>query len=143
MRRSAGIGAILVAMSGTAGAQLVPEGVHSDPQGPSSMCGIVGDDALDVMRQVRASPSLGQRPINTGLFELFMSPDGLTQWVLTTPSDEAHPAVTCRLVYQERDGSWLQTRAMRCDASREACDKLFLEFQALDEQMWQAMRGNR
>jgi hypothetical protein len=126
-----------------AGAQLVPEGVHSDPQGRSSMCGIVGDDALDLMRQVRASPSLNRSPIDTDRFELFVSEGGLTQWVFTTPGEAAYPAVTCRLVYQERDGSWLQTRAMRCDASREACDELFLEFQALDEQVRQEIRGNR
>ena len=32
-------------------------------------------------------------------------------------------------------------REMRCDASREACDALFLEFQASDEEIRRQIKG--
>ena len=121
-----------------AAAQVVPEGIHSDARGPSTMCGLTGADALDLIRQVRASPSLIAQFSGSDRFDVYASSDSLTHWVFTKPSEPAHPAVTCRRLFQD-DGSWMQDRDIRCDAERAACDRLFTEFHELDEQARQAV----
>lgn len=129
--------ALALVIASAVSAQSVPESMHSDVQGPSEMCGLVGRDAQDLMRQVRSSPTVTQQNLNSNRFEAYANDNGFMQWVLTKPAEPAYPAVTCRHAYQDKDGSWQQTRNMRCDASRAACDKLFIEFQNLDEQMRQ------
>src|SRR5688572_27264612 len=127
-----------------AAAQTVPEGIHSDAEGPSTICGLTGSDAVHLMRQVRASPTLTEQAIQSDRFELYASAirgDSFVQWALTRQTEPAHPAVTCRHVYREDDGSWYQRRGMRCDAGREACDRLFTEFRELDERVRQEMMG--
>jgi hypothetical protein len=103
------------------------------------MCGLSGDDARDLFRKVRASRAITKQPEASDRFEIYATGDSLIQWVFTKKSEPAYPAITCRRMYQEANGSWHQTRNMRCDASREACDRLFSEFQSLDEQMRQQL----
>lgn len=130
---------LALASSQPVAAQSVAEGVHSDAHGPSTMCGLTGKDAQDLMKQVRVSRTVSNQALNSDRFELYASSDSLIQWVFTKPNEPAYPAVTCRHVYQEKDGSWYQTRNMRCDSVREACDRLFTEFQALDERARQEL----
>ncbi len=130
----------LVASPQAAGAQSVPEGVHQNATGPAEICGLSARDAEELAQKVRTAPHL--RPVATGSsrFDAYDTADGLTQFVVTRPSEPAHPAVTCREGYQE-DGAWMTRRTMRCDAGREACDKLFLEFQEVDEQLRKHLTG--
>jgi hypothetical protein len=120
-------------------AQVVPEEVHSDARGPSTMCGLTGADALDLIRQVRTSPGLSSQQVASDRFEVYASSDSMTQWVFTKAGEPAYPAITCRHVFRAADGSWMQNRNMRCDAGRAACDRLFTEFGELDERLRQSL----
>jgi hypothetical protein len=135
----------LAAMVFAAGCQIsatqeVPEGIHSEARGPSEMCGLVGRDAPDLLAQAKASSDLTQVPIETERFVLFANADHSYQLVATTASEAAYPAVSCRHTY-EQDGRMRLRRSLRCDAGRAVCDALFLEFQALDAEMAQDIRG--
>lgn len=125
-------GLLALALAGPGNAQRVPEGIHRDAQGPAEMCGLVGANALELIAKARLAPSLRAIPLDSERFELFASADGMDQLVVTRPTEPAHPAATCRHTYRDAAGNWLQTRDMRCDAGRDACDTLFLEFQALE-----------
>ena len=116
-------------------AQLVPEGIHEEVSGPVELCGLRGEDVANLHNAAEASGEFRSTPIDSDRFLLFTSEDGLKQLVFTRPSEPAHPAATCRHAFQVADGSWHQERSMRCDASREACDRLFVEFQELDQRM--------
>ncbi|MEQ1495897.1 MAG: hypothetical protein ABL912_09085 [Novosphingobium sp.] len=122
-------------------AQTVPETIHSDTKGPSTLCGVAGANAGAIIQSVRKMPGLTDRRISSERFELFSSPDDTIQWVFTRPNDPAHPAITCRQIRRDEDGQVWMKRDMRCDADRATCDKLFLEFQNLDGQLKAAMRG--
>ena len=122
--------------------QAVPETIHSETDGPSTLCGVTGTNAAAIIQVVRKTPELTDRRISSERFELFSSSDGTVQWVFTRPSEPAHPAVTCREVRRNADGSVWMNRDMRCDADRVACDKLYLEFQNLDRQLKAAFRGD-
>lgn len=119
-------------------AQPVPEGVHSEAQGPSTICGITGRDALDLKRQVTASAAY-RLARQTDRFDLYVSADERDQWLFTHATEPAHPAATCRRLSQDAAGSWFISRQLRCDATRDACDRLFLELRALDDQTRQAL----
>jgi|GEM_PF-2345686 len=127
--------ALLAAHSAPLSAQLVPEGIHSDADGPADLCGLVAPDAEGVIALLRSSPLVRAERIDSARFELFVAREGITQWVATRASEPAHPAVTCRRLIEDKDGNLLTERQMRCDAERLPCDRLFLEFQALDERL--------
>ncbi|MDP8994437.1 MAG: hypothetical protein M3N07_05555 [Pseudomonadota bacterium] len=131
--------AALVGLSGQLQPPLVPEGIYSEAEGPTEICGITALEATDFIRQVRASPHFVRAAV-TDRFELYVSEQRMEQWAITREGEPAHPAVTCRHVWQDASGSWLLSRQMRCDASREACDRLFLEFRQLDEEMSRSLQ---
>ena len=134
---------LAVPATAPADAQIVPEGIHQHARGPVELCGLTGRDVRDLIERARASPAWRLTPIDAARFELFVAVDGMNQLVVTRPSEPAHPAATCRHVFQDTAGNWLQERAMRCEASREDCDRLFIEFQELDERLRQSLAGNR
>lgn len=136
-------GMLTLWLAGQGNAQRVPEGVHQDARGPAEMCGLVGRDARELIEKARLAPSLRATPVDSARFEVFASADGLDLLVVTRPTEPAHPTATCRHVYRDAAGNWLQERNMRCDAGRDACDRLFLEFQALDARMRQAIADER
>ncbi len=112
-------------------AQTVPEGIHSDAPGESSVCGIIGSDALAITDALRSDPTITEEPSPSKRFETYFSSTETKSWTVTTKADAAYPAVTCVHFFGSNGGTDMQ-RQMRCDASREACDALFLEFQAHD-----------
>ncbi len=106
------------------------------------MCGLTGEDALDLLVQARASSDLRPVAIDTPRFIMFANAGHSCQLIFTNPTEAAHPAATCRHVYQA-DGALRMSRQMRCDAGREECDALFLEFRTLDAELTRALRvGN-
>jgi hypothetical protein len=131
-----------LAFSPVALAQTVPETIHSETEGPSTLCGVTGTNAAAIIQTVRKMPKLTDRRISSERFELFTSSDETVQWVFTRPTDRAHPAITCREIRRDADGQVWMKRDMRCDADRVTCDNLFLEFQKLDGQLKAAMRRN-
>ncbi len=122
-------------------AQSVPEGVHRDANGPSDVCGIIGDDALAIREKLRSDPTVVERPSGSGRFETYFSSVETKQWTATTVEEAAYPAITCVRLYSSGGGTHME-RNMRCDASREACDALFLEFEAHDEQIRKQIKGH-
>jgi hypothetical protein len=121
-------------------AQTVPEGVHSDAAGPSSVCGISGRDALAMREKLKSSPTIVEKPSGSDRFETYFSSVETKQWTATTQKDPAYPAVTCVYLYNSGGGTDMQ-REMRCDASREACDALFQEFEAHDAEIRRQVKG--
>ena len=121
-------------------AQTVPETIHRETEGPSTLCGVTGTNAAAIIQAVRKMPELTDRRISSERFELFSSSDETVQWVFTRPSEPAHPAITCREIRKDADGKVWMKRDMRCDADRVNCDNLFLEFQNLDGQLKAALR---
>ena len=107
------------------------------------MCGVTGRNAEDLMRTVRQMHRFRAQPINSPRFELFATEDSLTQWVFTRPSEPAFPAVSCRHVYRKKEGGFSLARDLRCDASREACDRLFIELRDLDNLAREAINGGQ
>ena len=128
------------AMPQDVAAQAVPEGIHRYADGPAEMCGLVGRNASDLIDQARKSNTLQPRDIGSDRFELFESDPPTFQLVVTRPSELAHPAASCRHTF-EQDGQVMMKRSLRCDAGRAECDALFLEFQALDDALTSALKG--
>jgi hypothetical protein len=114
--------------------------VHTDATGPSNICGVVGADALAIRSKLRADPNIAEKPSGSARFETYVSSTEPKQWTVTTTKDAAYPAVTCAYLYNSGGGTDM-SREMRCDASREACDTLFEEFQANDEKIIARIRG--
>ena len=134
--------AVVLLLHANASAQSVPEGIHSLADGPSQLCGLTATNALDFARKISADLSLTEEPA-TEQYRLFASQDQLIQWVISTEKNFAHPLATCRLMYKSEDDAWMMKRGMRCDDDRASCDKAFLEFQALDQQVKKALGGDR
>ena len=65
----------------------------------------------------------------------------MTLWAFAKPSNLAYPLATCMRVFVE-DGQTLMERHMRCDASRDACDLSFLEFDELDSRNRRQIQGD-
>jgi hypothetical protein len=121
--------------------QVVPEGIHSDAPGESSVCGISGSNALAIRDALRSNPAINEEPSPSARFEVYFSSTETKQWTVTTKADAAYPAVTCVHLFASNGGTDMQ-RQMRCDATREACDALFLEFRAHDDDIRKQIRGH-
>lgn len=120
MRRMAPVFSALLVMHSPALAQTVPEGVHTDATGPSSVCGVTGQNALAIRAKLRADPKIEEKPSGSARFETYFSSAEPKQWTVTTTKDAAYPAVTCVYLYNSGGGTDM-SREMRCGASREAC----------------------
>lgn len=122
-------------------AQAVPQGIHSDAPGESRVCGISGSDALAIRDVLRSDPTITEEPSPSARFETYFSSSETKQWTVTTKADAAYPAVTCVHLFTSDGGTDMQ-RQMRCDATRDACDALFLEFRAHDGGIRKQIRGH-
>lgn len=60
-------------------------------------------------------------------------------WSFTPDSHPAHPAVVRRTVIQRGDEILINMKGL-CQASKDACDKLMAEFEALNAQMRENMK---
>jgi len=132
--------ALLIVHSATL-AQAVPEGVHTDANGPSDVCGISGENALAIRQKLKTDPTIIEKPSGSDRFETYFSSAETKQWTVTTAKDAAYPAVTCTHLYNSGGGTDM-SREMRCDASRVACDALFQEFQANDDKILKQIKGH-
>ena len=121
--------------------QVVPEGIHSDASAPSTMCGVTAADAREFEVKVRADQSLQRRNTSNERFVWYASSDESVHWVFATPTNFVYPVATCRQITRDAQGSLYLSRDMRCDGSREQCDRAYLEFQWLDDQIKQGFSG--
>jgi hypothetical protein len=126
-----------MALQGAAAGQSVPQGIHSDATGPTEMCGVTAATAPEFEEAITRDASFREEGGND-LYRAFNNADRFIQWVFSTPKNPAHPLATCRRLVS-KDGNIYAGREMRCDASREACDRAFLQFQALDEGLRRAL----
>jgi hypothetical protein len=131
---------VLLAVHSPTLAQAVPEGVHKDATGPSNICGISGENALAIRGKLKSNPTIVEKPSGSDRFETYFSSVERKQWTVTTIMDAAYPAVSCVYLFNSGGGADMQ-REMRCDASREACDALFQQFEANDEKIRKQIRG--
>ena len=131
---------VLLFVHSSALTQTVPEGVHRDANGPSSVCGVSGEDALAIRAKLKSDSTIVEKPSGSNRFETYFSKLESKQWTVTTTMDAAFPAVTCVYLYNSGGGTDMK-REMRCDASREACDALFQEFEANDANIREEIRG--
>jgi hypothetical protein len=118
---------------------LVPEGIHVLAHGPETICGVTADSAKEFEKQVRASPN-ARLYRETDQFVVYEGPQKTSQWAFAKPGYFAYPLATCRSLETE-DGAVYMNRLMRCDASRDDCDRAFLEFHSLDEQAKQSVQS--
>ncbi len=138
----------LVLASSEVSAQSVPESVHSLANGPETICEITAGSAIEFRQKVEQATDAGQYDRADGgpRFDLFnpKSTSGeLKQWVFAKSTEAAYPMGTCRRIYTGPDGGTYQERRMRCDASRAACDSMFIEFQSLDDRVTKFVRGRK
>ena len=121
-------------------AQTAPESVHIDANGPSDLCGVIGENALAIRAKLKSDANIAEEPSGSPRFETYFSSVETKQWTVTTKRDPAYPTVTCVHLYNSH-GATEMKRDMRCDASREACDTLFREFDASDTALRKQIRG--
>lgn len=132
---------VLPALMAQSQPPLVPEGVHSDVEGPPELCGFTGSDVADLQRQVLASPGFVEEG-STNLYQVFNRAKDFVQFVFPQPGTLAFPMATCRKVIENSDGSILMKGEMHCDGSRDECDRVFLQFQELDEQVRRSLNSS-
>ncbi len=113
-------------------AQAVAEGIHSLADGPETICGITASSAQAFESQVKASQRASYNN-ETDRYVTYEGPTPMTLWAFAKPSNFAYPLATCIRIYEEK-GAVHAERKMRCDASRDQCDRAFLEFNELDGQ---------
>ena len=116
----------------------VAEGIHTPANGPETICGVTASSAADFETKVRASPS-AEYNNETDRYVTFVGPMPRTLWAFAKRSNFAYPVATCMRVYVE-DGQTYTEREMRCDDSREDCDRAFIEFQELDNRVLGGVR---
>jgi hypothetical protein len=69
---------------------------------------------------------------------IFKEKDGLTLWTFAPSDHPAYPAVAKRIA-SEKNGAWSMTTDLLCEAEKAPCEKLAADYNALDEQMRQAI----
>jgi hypothetical protein len=120
----------LVLMAQTEPSTRVPEGIHTLANGPETICGITASSARDFESQVRRSPAAKYNN-ETDQYLTYEGPMPLTLWAFAKQANFAYPVATCARIF-EKGGAVLMERKMRCDASREQCDRAYREFEQLD-----------
>lgn len=61
-------------------------------------------------------------------------------WNFTKASHPAFPSVACRRIVKGADGALRVETQLRCNAGKEACDRLAADYAALDKQMMDAIK---
>ena len=125
---------LVVLLASSASAQRVPEGIHRETRGPPTLCGIKGADLAAIQQQVLEDRRFVEEG-STDLYRVFNRDEDFTQFVFPQPGTLSYPMATCRKVVSNPDGSSSIRRELQCEASREECDNIFLQFNALDQRV--------
>lgn len=126
-------------MAQSAPAPTVPEGIHNESNGPPELCGFTAPDLAALERKITQDPSFREEN-STELYRVFNNTAIFVQFVFPRPGTLGFPMATCRKVTSQPDGTYI-SRNLLCGGSREECDKIFLEFQAIDERVKQELGG--
>ncbi len=100
--------------------------------GGVELCGLAANDQPALIAQLQAAPDIAEHPSGTPRFTLYRAADGLTDWLVTTTADSAHPAVSCRQLSLAESGAVQMQRGMHCDAEKADCDRLWGELRRMD-----------
>jgi hypothetical protein len=123
--------------------QIVPEGIHSSAEGPTTICGVTASTAIEFETKISADPRYKELKDESGRFRVFTRQDkDLRQWAFSTKLNDVYPIATCRHLYRDADGSVYIQREMHCDDTRENCDRVFLMFNAMDQRVKQSLNRN-
>lgn len=119
-------------LTGTpASAQPVPEGIHTIGPDRPELCGMTAPTIAELHTRIAARlPGL---PGNER-FVAYEDARNMRVWTFTTAAHPAHPAVACRTV-TEVNGQALLDLQIDCRSTRENCDALYREFEALSARM--------
>jgi hypothetical protein len=113
---------------------LFPDLLLTESNGPPSMCGLSASDTEGLAKAVREAPGFAKADVHSDGFEVYDTADRMQEFVITLKSNPAHPAVACREIRRE-NGELRLNRYMNCSGQREACNRLFLDFRALDSEL--------
>jgi hypothetical protein len=122
---------ILLLFAAQAKAQPVPEGIHSIREGQPNLCGETAPTIADL--QSRLAARLPGLPGNER-FVAYEDEPNMRVWTFTTSAHAAHPAVACRTVTDVNGHTNLDLK-IDCRSTRENCDALYREFEALNARM--------
>ena len=124
-------GFVLLLTSAPAAAQPVPEGIHSIGEAQPTLCGMTAPTTAEL--HARLAARLPRLPGNER-FTAYEDAQNMRVWTFTTPAHPAHPAVACRTVV-DADGGARVDLQIDCRSTRENCDALYREFEALNARM--------
>ena len=135
---------ITLALATACAASSQPPSIAPDTRAetPFEMCGLTGRDARDLIEQVTTSPAYRSVGGSSRFRAYDTVGDRMQDWVITQPTEAAHPAITCRQI-RAVDGQWVAVRAMHCDGSPAACSSLVAEFGEVDAALGRSLRGER
>lgn len=123
-------------------APLVPEGIHSNAEGPPELCGFKGRDLRDLERRVMSDANFAEHQGDQE-YRVFLNETVMVQFVFPKAGTSVFPMATCRKLFTDSSGGVSMTREMRCEGSREECDRVFLQFQNLDNKLTRETRGEQ
>lgn len=103
----------------------------------AEFCGVAGQSPQEIAANVAKTKAF-KRVGGNGRYVAYANKAALTTLTLTTPANDAHPAVACRRAFR-KNGAWFVTTKAKCEASDPACKAMMLEFRQLDAQMKQAL----
>ena len=119
---------------------LVPEGIHSPSTEAPNLCGLTaaGVDAL----QQKVMSDRGFREENSDdHYRVFNREGDFVQIVFPRPGYLSFPMVTCIQLFEDSNGTTVR-RQMHCGGTREQCDRIFLEWNAHDNEVRQSLHSN-
>lgn len=119
-------------------AVLVAAGVAFPSTAQAEFCGIAGESPQEIAANVLKTREFEENGGNER-YVSYVDKTGLTTLTITTPANNAHPAVVCRNAFREKDGAWHVATDAICAATDAACKTMMSEFRELDTQMGQAI----
>ena len=111
------------------------------PLGAQERGSSIGYPSVDAARkELLAKP--GVRAVEQQGWLIIDDQKEMSLWSFTPQSHEAHPAAVKRTILK-KDGAMFVRMNVLCGASKEACDRLVAEFNALNDRMRQDIERRR
>jgi hypothetical protein len=126
-------------MAQTEPQSLVPEGVHKETDGPPRLCGFTAANLTDLERMILDDRSFREEG-SSEQYRVFNRERDFIQFVFPRSAKLGFPMATCRRLLPAPDGVSLK-RELYCDGTREQCDRIFLEFDALDSELTRSSKA--
>ncbi len=104
-------------------------------------CGVAGKSPQEIAANVATTKGFKKHG-SDARYVAYSNEAAMVTLTVTTPANEAHPAVACRRAIQ-RNGEWRVATTARCGASGTACKAMMREFKALDAQLKQALERSQ